>query len=107
MLLPIIGWADDLTVFGSDEAYVEPVQDVLAMFETGAMINREKTCMMGHGHWVSKSTWDGAWDRVFECITTRGVTWCQSYELTVRRNWEGMLRGVGVATSLMSTRQLT
>ncbi|XP_069190883.1 mucin-22-like [Procambarus clarkii] len=56
MTLPVVGYADDTTIFVSTEDSVVNVQDELDNFEraTGAVLNKNKTCMMGLGSEKSK-----------------------------------------------------
>ena len=59
----IVGFADDSTALVSTVGSVTEVFNVVEKFEqaTGALLNREKTSVMGLGVWEDKNTWPLAW----------------------------------------------
>ena len=88
-------FCDDVNVITENEDDFLIADRIIGEFEqvSGAILSRsKKTKVMGIGAWSGRQNWPIPWLKVEPELKIFGVIITPSYELSVRRNWEELLK---------------
>ena len=96
MTIKIQGYADDSTVIVTSDLALQEVCKVIEKFEeaTGALLNKEKTSIMGIGSWSKRATWPVNWLKRVENTKILGIEFFCNYEETVENNWNTVIEKI-------------
>lgn len=92
-------YVDDVNIFVGTEKDVSLTITILREFcnWTGAVVNEDKTYIMGLGAWKSKSSWKITWAKLTSSIKLLGIVFYPTVEETTTNAWAKVL-GIVVAS---------
>ena len=88
--LRIQAMVDDVTIFASKETDIQQTSKILNDFckWSGAVLNEEKTNIMGLGGWTERKNWPINWISSVGTMKLLGINYCQNIEKTCRATWK-------------------
>ena len=105
----IQGYADDSSVLISTDQSICEVYSEIQRFElaTGAVLNKQKTSIMGIGKWSSRSRWPLNWLVTVECMKILGIYYYNDFKLSIEKNWSEVSRKIETSVNMLGQRQLS
>ena len=104
-------YCDDIETLSSDISDLVKFDEVMAKFEmtSGAILSRtKKSKVMGIGQWRGRQDWpeEVRWMKVVTDMKIFGFTICPTYQQTLNKTWDKVVRGFEKVLFSWSSRQL-
>jgi len=108
--ISVLGFADDVNFFVSDENSVVIIAGIVSRFEkaTGAKLNKEKTTIYGLGKWSQKVCWPLSWlNTKIDYVKILEIYHASKYSESVDLNWKNVSDKMRKRIGILCNRKLT